>query len=221
MMVSVVNRFVFFSVPKCASTSIEAVIAPHCEIVFQKNPLVKHLRPQQFRKWVAPFLLSRGWLSDELETFCLIREPADWLNSWYRYRSRENLSVKTNPRHRNYTGDITFREFVAAYLQEDQPAFAKVGSQANFVKLGDGSYGVKYLFDFERTDLVSEFLSEKLGQKVVIPRKNVSPDKASDIPDDVRQLIRAQLMSDYQLYDLVLESGFAELPETPLTSITD
>ena len=46
----------------------------------------------------------------------VMREPIDWLGSWYRYRTRD---ARKDPAHRNsanYTGNVRFEEFVRAVI---------------------------------------------------------------------------------------------------------
>ena len=47
-----------------------------------------------FERFVAPYL---DWIGvPSVETVCVIREPVDWLGSWYRYNARH--AIRKEPR---------------------------------------------------------------------------------------------------------------------------
>ena len=83
----------------------------------------------------------------KVESFCVMRNPTDWVFSWFRFRQRDALKNPNHPGASNYTGDISFDEFVAAYLQkENKPDFANITTQRNFFLMADGSIGVDRVF---------------------------------------------------------------------------
>lgn len=88
MLISIEHGLVFLSMPKCASTSIEMALQNYMDIVV-RGP-AKHTNYRRYERFCRPFL-DQFCKQQKLETVCLIREPLDWLKSWYRYRTRDEL----------------------------------------------------------------------------------------------------------------------------------
>lgn len=184
---------VFLATPKCASTSIEEVLTPYAQVILKGLPSVKHTHYRGFRRFIEPLLAARGFPRDRYEVVCLMREPTDWLHSWYRYRSREGMAGKPN-----FTGGMTFDAFVRAYLEGVPPA--TVGRQADFVRDNDGSLGVDRLFRYEDLGRFVTYLEGKLGAKVELPARNTSPVREVPLSEDLQRELHTHLARDYELY---------------------
>ena len=106
MLVSVKKRFIFVANSKTASTSIETILKPYAEFVAKGSPRAKHASWRDVESSLHP-LFSRSDHSLELFVrFGVIREPADWVLSWYNYRRfRNNAGI---PR------EMSFSEFWAS-----------------------------------------------------------------------------------------------------------
>ncbi len=88
MVASINYRFCFLSNTKCASTSITSALSEYGDLYTSQNPKIKHLNYLKFDKWVRPLL---GAEQEKFTTIAVIREPLDWLHSWYRYRQRSSI----------------------------------------------------------------------------------------------------------------------------------
>ena len=84
MRISTKASFVFLSMPKSASTSVEKALKPHCEIAFE-GPGIKHLNARKYHDVIKP-MLKALMPNKTFETICLYREPISFIHSWYRYR---------------------------------------------------------------------------------------------------------------------------------------
>jgi hypothetical protein len=143
----------------------------------------------------------------DIESFCIMRDPIDWVYSWYKFRSRNELKdYANNPslmhRTKMYCGDISFEEFVRYLLQDkEKPKFAKIGTQGRYILLDSGQLGVDMVFKYENgMDPVANYLSEKIGEEVTIPRFNVSPERHVTFSDELRLQLEEKFCNDYQLY---------------------
>lgn len=198
--------FAFLCAPKCASSSIEAAIAPFCNINFSGPGGLKHITARDYRSHILSYH-NQVLAKHTVEAFSIVREPTEWLFSWYRYRQRSDIKKPDHPFHHNYTGDMTFEAFVDAYVQDGKrPSFANVGNQARFHTLSNGAIGIERLFDMARLDRVATYLSHKLGRVIELPIKNKAPEMAMQLSDDRRAALRKALDTDYSLYGQVVDN---------------
>lgn len=187
------ERLVLLAVPKTGTTALEEVLSPRADLVFRNPPVVKHTPLYRFRRLLAPYLAATG--ADELETVAVIREPVDWLGSWYRYRRRDEIAGQ-----RNSTAGISFDDFVREYCQETPAPFARVGSQARF--LGDGAGGsVSHLFRYEDQPRFLDFLASRIGPLPALPRRNVSPGGQVALSDATARLLRERRPGEFALWE--------------------
>lgn len=221
MQLSVKHKFAFLCNPKCGSTSVEKAIAPFCKTNFGGHPSLKHLNAHKFHQHVRP-LLEKVSRKEKIETFCIMREPVARVFSWYQYQSRRKLAKPSHPMHKRYTGGITFEQFVEACLSPKKPEYAKMGTQAGFVRLADGSIGVDRIFRLDQMDEVGKFLSRKIGKEIQIGHRNKSGAKPGSSAEPVKGkpesvvsppmkisealLVRLKehLADDYEIYNSLL-----------------
>lgn len=192
------QRLAFLATPKTGSTSIEVALSPLAALVIQRPPVLKHTTVHRYHRFVGPYLAAA---SGHPFTVCaLIREPRDWLGSWYRYRSREDAEAGKSTR------TVSFDEFVRAWCSDPQPDFAAVGSQARFLKPRDGK-GVDHLFAYDRIDRFVDFLEDRLGCGITLPRENVSPPGTTELDPATERLLEARAADDFALYRSVRGEG--------------
>lgn len=61
--------------------------------------------------------------------FSIMRKPVSWVESWYRYRARDQLAPPDHPQHQNYTGHLSFPEYMEAVLEWRPRSYAQIHSQ--------------------------------------------------------------------------------------------
>ena len=209
MKISTRFGFAFLCTPKCASTSVEAAIENFCNIRFSGHKKLKHLNARVYTEKILP-LHQHLLPSVNIESFCLIREPVERMKSWYRYRSRKQLKNPNHPNHKNYTGNMSYEEFITSWLATDKrPRAVKLQTQYDFVRLRDGGIGVDHIMSMDRIDLLTDFLLEKTGEKINMPRKNISRRKNIELTLDkeLEEKLNQHLRNDFALYELVKKHG--------------
>ena len=202
MMIFWQARLAVLAVPKTGTQALESALGPRADMVIRHPPGLKHLRVRGFQQKIAPLFADDG--RPPLQTMALIRNPRDWLGSWYRYRARPALDGKANS-----TKGMSFADFVTAYLSEDQPAPARVGRQSKFLRAGGQPIGVDHLFAYERFDQAISFLETRLRQEIALPARNVSPPRPLDLPAEVENRLAEALEEDVALHQMVLDAGGA------------
>ncbi len=186
------ERLAFLATPKTGSTAIAAALESLAAVSIQRPPLLKHTTVHRYRRFVGPYLEAAS--KDTFTVVALMREPRDWLGSWYRYRQRE----ETDPA--KSTAGMSFDAFVRAWCQEPRPAFADVGSQERFLRPRQG-VGVDRLFRYEEIDTFVHFLEDRLNCEITLPRINVSPSGATDLTPATEALMRDVAADDYSMYE--------------------
>ena len=193
MLISLDKNLVILAMTKTGSTALHAALGPHCDIIYRGPPRVKHMNLMRFERFLRPYLSAIG--HDEIETFGLIREPEDWLRSWYRYRARPELDEKPNS-----TAHLSFDAFVEAYLSETPPPFAQVGRPSKFYAPPTDGAPVTHVFRYDAMDAATSFLEERFGRKLTLKRMNLSPPKEAELNPALRQRLLHSLSKDYTLY---------------------
>lgn len=188
------KKLVFLANTKTGSTSIEMALESLAHVSIQRPPALKHTSATRYRRFVAPYLETSAG-GGGFETVALIRDPIDWLGSWYRYRLREGLPIPANR-----TGEESFASFAEAYLSDDRPAFARLGSQAKFLTDREGKLAVDHLFRYEEIDHFLEFLEDRLGCEITLPHLNVSPEAPTELSAELEARLRERLAEDYALH---------------------
>lgn len=188
------QRIVLLAVPKTGTTALEQALLPHASAAILDPPGQKHVSATGYRNRLSKFFEQRG--KHPMELVAVMREPVDWLASWYRYRSRPHLDGKANS-----TRKISFDAFVDAWLGPDQPSFAQVGSQANFLCDGAGRVAVDHLYRYDRlADLVG-FMEARLDTTLDLPRRNVSPPGPAVLSDEMRARLKREAAAEFTLWD--------------------
>lgn len=188
------ERLVLLAVPKTGTTAIEGALAPRASLVLRDPPTLKHTPLYRYRRFLAPYFAAGGGI--DLETAAVLRHPVDWLGSWYRYRSREDLVG-----HPNSTRNVSFDEFVAEYCKGKPAPFAAVGSQAKFVADAEGGPGVTHLFRYESQPALIAFLEERLAVRMDLPRLNVSPRRDSPLSPEIEARLRKRRPDEFAVWD--------------------
>ena len=189
------QRLAFLATPKTGSTAIAAALESLAAVSIQRPPLLKHTTVHRYRRFVGPYLEAAS--KDTFTLVALMREPRDWLGSWYRFRQREETDAERS------TAAMSFDDFVQAWCQDPRPAFADVGSQARFLRPRQG-VGVDRLFRYEEIDGFVAFLEDRLDCEVILPRLNVSPAGATDLLPATEALLHEVAAEDFTLYRTLL-----------------
>ncbi len=196
MLVFFKERLAFLSVPKTGTTAYETALAPRADMVISEPPMLKHAPVYRYNRFIRPMFLKV--CDAELELMAVMREPISWLGSWYRYRRRPFMQGKPNA-----TFDVTFDEFVLAYMKGKKPGFADVGSQLNFMAAQPNGTGITHYFRYEDQPRLQQFLSDRLGVTLDLKRENVSPEMELTLSPDIEERFRRKFEDEFALYDSI------------------
>lgn len=199
MLVFFKQNLAFLSVPKTGSTAFESTLRSRADVIFTKS--VKHMTIGKFHAKLAPLLSETYGIHPE--RVAVIRDPIDHARSWYKYRSPERMGAGNPASH----GGISFDEFVIDAISPSPSKAAGIGSQASFLSLTPGIVPIHHLFAYDQSELLLAFLSARFEEPIVPGLRNVSPDVAAPISEDVAAAFRAARPDDFALYDRVKDAG--------------
>lgn len=194
MLISTEKKFVFVANTKTASTSIEHTLMDYSEIHRGGSPARKHIGLHQAYK-IYDFLFSQpGHTHDKYFKFGVMREPMDWIGSWFRYR-KGNTVDSPLPK------DMDFEAFWAS-------------KDWNIMRPDGWKYLQRHLFCDPQGAVLADMIIpyHKLGKEFgkicdvfgiasPLPRKNVSQLKDTGvIPEHLKEEMRDFYKWDYQLW---------------------
>jgi len=191
MLISTRQKLAYLALPKTGTSAVEAALEPLCDIRYVGSPRVKHMTMHSFERFMMPYLRRIG-LGD-IETVCVVREPVDWLGSWYRYLSGKEFAG--SPRS---TRGVSFAEFVEGYLASPQPPYAKLGRPSRFVV--GRTLRVTHLYRYEDLPKLVAFLAERFGTRLELPTRKVSPKAETVLPAALRARLEAERAEDFALH---------------------
>ncbi|MBC2833949.1 gamma-glutamyl kinase [Gemmobacter straminiformis] len=197
------SRLVFLANPKTATQSVRAMLRPRAlSGEWQNDPNARHAGIAPFdRKWRK---LVEERVGGPVEVFAVVRAPLARLDSWYRYRQRNPAGEARS------TQGMGFEDFLRAVLSDPVPDFARVGAQDRFVGWTGARAGVDVLFDYDRLDLMMDFLADRVGQRLHLPQKNVSPVPRAALPEvapDLLAALHSHMAGEFALHAAVAETG--------------
>jgi hypothetical protein len=200
------HGFVFLAMRKTGSTAIEAAFRPYAQLAHQGGaPAIKHTNYADFQRFLEPYLAAKGWPRSSYEVVCVVREPLDWLSSWWRYRSRKELASPSHQNHRSYAGHVSAEQFAYAYMKGEGQLVARMVRPSEFVLPLPGRAEVDRVFRYDRLDLLISFLREKVGEEVEVSFKNVSPkEREFSLPETCERELREFFAPEYRIYGRAL-----------------
>ena len=195
MLIFLPSKLAFLATPKTGTTAVELALKPHAEIIFARNR--KHTPARRFRRKVVPFVENTFGM--RIEGVAVMRDPVDQIKSWFRYRSSERLDGSELS-----TDGLSFEQFVMEVIDDDPPPRAQIGSQFAFLTDGQGEVLVDHVFAYAHQPAFRDFLSDRLGQKIKLKAKNVSPSVRTDLSGQATRRLQAAREGEFALYERLM-----------------
>lgn len=190
------ERLAFLAVPKTGTSAYEKALSARADMAILNPPELKHAPVYRYNRFFRPMFEKMG--AEDMETLAVMREPVSWLSSWYRYRQRPFMTGKPNS-----TEGISFDEFVDGYCKGNRPGFANVGSQAKFLEPRPNGTRVTHLFRYENQAGLIDFLQDRLGVTLDLPRENVSPAMEVSLSPRMTDKLQRKCAAEFELYDSI------------------
>ena len=196
MLISVEKRFVFVANTKTASTSIEQVLTPYAEIRRIGTPDRKHTS-------LHAGMTSYDYMFAQPEhdpttyfKFGVMRDPIDWIGSWFRYRKGNTVESPLPP-------DMDFDAFWARKdWNIERPNGGGKNLQRDMFCAPDGTLLADVIIPFPRLGDIFGEICDALDIKVSLQRRNVSViNESVEVSDELRAEMQAFYAEDYALFD--------------------
>lgn len=196
MLISKRHKFLFVANTKAASTSIEAILAPHAEIFGPPGSRGKHLPLARIRHDFRHVFDEPGQSFESFFRFGVMRDPFDWILSWFRYRQGNQVEAPI-PR------EMTFEDFWRASDWNIRDEKGVPYSQGRIFLDAAGNPLADVIIPYHQLDAMLPTVLTALGISAEVPHLNVSMigrDKVA-IPTHLRQEVNAHYAADYALYN--------------------
>jgi hypothetical protein len=193
-MMSFAHRgFVFLATTKTGSSAIHRGFRRYSSIEVRSPPNMKHLTARRFEKVWVPVLEQHGCKRETYELVAIIRDPVDWVGSWWRYRSRPSLRGTDN-----WTGEMTFDEFAERVITGE----VSLGRQSRFVTDPAGNLVVERLYRYEHLGDAAQWMAARLGVEAPeLKQVNRSPKRDVGLADSVRGRLETHFGLEMTLHD--------------------
>ena len=187
------QRLVVLATPKAGSTAIATALESLAALSVQRPGVLKHTSVRDYHRFVRPYLEAAA--QAPFTVVALMREPQDWLGSWYRfYQKADHMD---GPRS---TRGISFDTFVQGWCAEAPPAYADFGTQSDFLRAAPGTEGLDALFRYADIGRFVDYLEDRLHCEIILPQVNVSPLAAVELSADTAARMKARGQADFALY---------------------
>ena len=203
-------RLVILSQPKTGTTALDNALSPRSSIVINNPPPLKHMQYHKFMKFVAPWIEAQVGLGrSDYEVVSVMREPIDWLGSWYRYRTRDALKDGNKKKRVNYSGHVTFEEFVQEALKPkpERQSYAHLGNPCGVALNDNGSIGCDRIYPYEDLSGLYELIEERTKKPLELAKLNVSPEGDMTLSDETRARLAAHWAFAFQLHGSLKRDG--------------
>ncbi len=195
MLIGIERKFVFVANTKTASTSIETALEPVSEIAFKGTPQRKHITLHAAIEAHPEIFAQPGQWPRFFFKFGVMRDPLDWIGSWFRYR-------KSNKVDSPLPLEMSFAEF---WQQKDWNFLRADGRpylQRDMFCGPQGKVLADVILPYHRLATMFPRICQGLGVARPLPRENVSKARETGpVPPDLAEELRAFYAEDYALWD--------------------
>jgi hypothetical protein len=184
--------FCFLATTKTGSTAVERAFQRHAQLVARRPPRMKHATARTFDQVFVPVLEHYGHPRESYELVCIVREPVDWVHSWWRYRARPGTEGR--PGH---TGGLSFEAFAEQVVGGE----VRLGSWADFVRVRPGRPPVERVYRYEHLSAAVAWMAGQLDVPVPdLARVNTSPRAVEPVAPATRRLLEQHLAADVEVH---------------------
>ncbi len=199
MLIGVRKRFIFVAVTKTGSTAVQAALLDHAEIDHGLSPARKHMRLRHALERFDFLFDQPATARARFFAFGVMREPIDWLQSWYRFRLDPRVRDPIPP-------DEGFAAFCARAERGDDFNFhladGRRNLQSDFFVSQQGAVLADYIIPYHTLATHYAHIAHSLGLPATLPVRNRSRRRDRvEVPPDLRRRLQEFYAPDYALFE--------------------
>lgn len=207
-------RLVVLSQQKTGTSALIHALSSRADMFIKQPSELRHMSYAEFCAYICPMLLKKvGVGRESFEVISVMREPLNWVGSWYRFRARGQLADPSHPKHGEYTGAMSFDQFVwdvCARRTNKTPAHAAISTPLGVAVSPEGFLEVDRLFPYEDMSGLYAVLEEKTGKPLKTHPVNVSPTMELPLSNEPRLALQKLYQNEIELHASLEASGQVE-----------
>ena len=179
IMISDEHKFIFIHIPKTGGTSIERFFKN------RPNRMLKH-------KTAQDYALENPRIWNQYLKFTVVRNPWDWMVSWYFWRKQNNK--------------LSMKEFLLNYkMVSTEQQLRELPKEMNFLTFVniDNTISIDHVCRFENLQEDFNTVCDKIGiQQQRLPHKNKTKHKhyTEYYDDETREIVAEKYAKDIELF---------------------
>jgi len=190
---------VILEVPKTGTQALRGMLGRHAAVGFGGAP--RHIGAGAYAGRHAEALAAE--IGRVPETVAVVRAPIERLASWHRFLQRDRVAGTARS-----TIGISFDDFVQASLSRTPPLHADVGRQDRQVGWNGTEAAVDHLFDYDRLDLLVDFLAQRITLSRGLTERNASPRVLTGpLSPETEADLRKRNAAEFAMYAAVAAKG--------------
>jgi hypothetical protein len=191
MIISDSHNFVYVATTKTGSTSIEKKLDS-----YKSKHEITHLNDSYNKHCPLKIIYNKFSFIKNYFKFAIVRNPFDWVASWYFFRKSVSNS--------NNTKDISFKEWL---VNKNSSAYNIKGigltlSQYDIISC-DANIKIDFIGKYENLQDDFDIICDKIGiERKKLPRKNKSKHKhyTEYYDDETRQIVTKKYAKDIEYF---------------------
>ncbi len=204
-------RLVVLSQQKTGTSALIHALSSRADMFIKQPSALRHMKYAEFCNFICPMFQKKvGAGREAFEVISVMREPLDWVGSWYRFRARSELADTSHPRHAEYTGAMSFDQFVwdiCARRTKPTPMHAAISTPLGVAVSPDGLLEIDRLFPYEDMSGLHALLEKITGEPLKTIPVNVSPTIALTLSEEPRLALQKLYQNEIELHASLDASG--------------
>ena len=205
------RRLVVLSQQKTGTSALIHALASRADMFIKQPSALRHMKHAEFCNFICPMFQKKvGAGREAFQVVSVMREPIDWIGSWYRFRARDELADTAHPQHNEYTGAMSFDQFVrdvCARNVKPIPRHAAISTPLGVATSPDGLLAVDRLFPYEDLSGFHALIEEVTGEPVKTIPVNVSPTIELKLSEEPRLALQNLLRNEIELHAALKANG--------------
>lgn len=203
-------RLVVLSQQKTGTSALIHALSSRADMFIQEPSALRHMKYAEFCNFICPMFQKKVGVGREaFQVVSVMREPIDWIGSWYRFRARHELADSAHPQHSEYTGAMSFDQFAMDVCRHVRPTprHVAISTPLGVATSPDGLLAVDRLFPYENLSGFHALIEKATGKPVTTIPVNVSPTIELKLSEEPRLALQTYFQNEIELHASLKANG--------------